>query len=162
MKRILTAAFGAALLLATALVVRAQEPGFHRHGMGMASPDEMMARHEAFLAEALNLTTAQQAAAQKLHDDLAAKAKPLMDQQHQQWQDLHALLDGDNPDPTEVGRQMLAAHATGQQLKACTTTSRPSSAPCSPPTSSRSSTSSRRWTTSTAGSSTRSSELVSP
>jgi len=119
-KKILASAFAAALLIAAALVLHAQEPGFHHH-MGMHAAgmsDEMMQRHLDFLAKALNLTADQKATAQKLHAELAAKAKPLMDQQHQQWEQLHTLLDSDNPDATEVGQQMIAAHATGRQLKA--------------------------------------------
>lgn len=114
MKRILASAFGAALLLAAALVVHAQGPGFH-HRMG--SPDDM-ARHVEFIAKALDLTADQKAAAQALHAEVAAKAKPLMEQHHQQWEEIHALLEKDNPDPTEIGQRMIAAHAAGEQLKA--------------------------------------------
>jgi|SRR6185295_1129846 len=114
MRKIFTSAFCAALLLAAALVAGAQEPRLH-HRMG--APDDM-ARHEEFMAKALDLTEAQQAAAKKIHEDVAAKAKPLMEQQGQQWEQIHALLDSDNPDATELGQRMIAAHATGQQLKA--------------------------------------------
>jgi Spy/CpxP family protein refolding chaperone len=113
--KILASAFAVALLLAAALVLQAQGPAFHRH---MDMSGDMMARHEAFLTKALNLTAAQQASLKQLHADLAAKAKPLMDQQSQQWQDLHTLLASDNPDATEVGQAMIAVHATGRQLKA--------------------------------------------
>jgi len=114
MKKALSSALGLVLLLTLALVARAQGPSFH-HRMG--SPDDM-AHHEEFMAKALGLTAEQQAAAKKIHADVAAKAKPLMEQHDQQWEDLHALLDSDNPDATEVGQRMLAAHATGQQIKA--------------------------------------------
>jgi len=114
-KKILASVFCAAALLAAALVLHAQEPGFHHH---MAMSGDMMARHEEFLAKALNLTADQKATAQKLHAELAAKAKPLMDQQSQQWEQIHTLLASDNPDATEIGQRMIALHATGQQLKA--------------------------------------------
>lgn len=114
MKKALTSAFGLALLLTVAFVARAQGPDFH-HRMG--SPDDM-AHHEELMAKALGLNDEQKAAAKKIHQDVAAKAKPLMEQQRQQWEDLHALLDSDNPDATEVGQRMIAAHAAGAQLKA--------------------------------------------
>jgi Spy/CpxP family protein refolding chaperone len=114
MKRILTAAFCAAVLLGAAFVVRAQGSAFH-HRMG--SPDDM-ARHEEFMAKALDLTAEQKAAAQKIHTEVAAKAKPLMEQARQQWEEIHALLEKDNPDPTEIGQRVIAAHATREQLEA--------------------------------------------
>src|SRR5262245_58931684 len=87
-RKILAYAFCAAALLAAALVLHAQEPGLHHH-MGMHAAgmsDEMMQRQLDFLTKALNLTADQQATAQKLHAELAAKAKPLMEQQSQQWE----------------------------------------------------------------------------
>jgi Spy/CpxP family protein refolding chaperone len=100
----------AALVLGASFAVRAQGHGFH----GKAG----MAGHEAFMAKALNLTADQQAAAKKLHADLLAKAQPLMAQHKQQRDELKALLDGTNPDATEIGQKTLAAHATELQLKA--------------------------------------------
>jgi len=77
-----------------------------------------MQQHEAHLAKALSLTADQQAAAQKLHQDLATNAQPLMAQHRQQMQEIHTLLDGGNADAAEIGQKMIDAHATGQQLKA--------------------------------------------
>ena len=118
MKRILAAAFCAAVLAGAALAVHAQGPGFHhRMGSHMGSPEDM-ARHEEFMAKALDLTADQKAAAQKIHAEVAAKAKPLMEQSRQQWEEIHALLEKDNPDPTEIGQRMIAAHAVREQLAA--------------------------------------------
>jgi Spy/CpxP family protein refolding chaperone len=113
MRRILTYGLCAALvLMGAALAVHAQEHhGFHGKA-GMAG------HHEEFLAKALSLTDTQKAAAQKLHEEQLAKAKPLMTQHHQQMDEIKTLLDGTNPDATEIGQKMIAAHATGQQLKA--------------------------------------------
>ncbi len=41
-----------------------------------------------------------------------------MTQHHQQMEEVKALLDAGGADPAEVGQKVIAAHATGQQLKA--------------------------------------------
>jgi Spy/CpxP family protein refolding chaperone len=112
MKRILTLALSAVLVLGATFAVQAQMHGHGMHGKGM------MAHHEAFLTKALNLTADQQTAVTKLHQDLMAKAQPLMQQHHQQMAEVKTLLNGVNPDATEIGQKTIAAHATMQQLKA--------------------------------------------
>ena len=111
MKKILTLALGAVLLLG-ATVLFAQ-PGFH-HKRGHGGPGG----HEEFLTRALDLTDDQKAAAKAIHEGVEAKAEPLMEQHREQMEEIHALLDGANPDATEIGRKMITAHATRQQLKA--------------------------------------------
>ena len=110
MKRILTLALSAALVLGATFAVQAQMHGHGFHGKGMAD-------HTAFLTKALNLTADQQASVTKLHQDLMAKAQPLMQQHHQQMAEIKTLLDGVNPDATEIGQKTIAAHSTMQQLK---------------------------------------------
>ena len=112
MKRLLTLALSAALVLGASFAVQAQMHGHGMHGRGM------MANHEAFLTKALNLTADQQAAVTKLGQDLQAKAQPLMQQHRQQMTELKSLLDGVNPDATEIGQKTIASHNTQQQLKA--------------------------------------------
>lgn len=112
MKRILTLALSAALVLGASFAVQAQMHGHGMHGKGM------MVNHEAYLTKALNLTADQQTAVTKLHQDLMAKSQPLMQQYHQQTAEIKTLLDGVNPDATEIGQKTIAAHATKQQLKA--------------------------------------------
>ncbi len=107
--RTLTLGLAAAALLAQ--VVLAQGP--HGHGPGDHGPD--MLDH---LVTALNLTAAQKATATQLHSDMVAKAMPLMQQSHQQWTEIHTLLEGTNPDATELGQKLIAAHAAEVQLKA--------------------------------------------
>ena len=114
MKRTLTLFLGA-ILLAGASAFAA---GFESHGKTAADPAAMTQQHAAHLAKALSLTADQQAAVQKLHQDLAATAQPLIEQHRQQRQEIHALLDGGNADPAEIGQKMIDAHATGQKLKA--------------------------------------------
>jgi Spy/CpxP family protein refolding chaperone len=110
MKRTFALFLGAILLVgASAFAVGAEGVGGHAR---------MMQHHAAMLAKTLNLTADQQAAAKKLHEDLAAKAQPLMAQHHQQMQEIHALLDGGSADAADIGQKTIDAHATGQQLKA--------------------------------------------
>jgi len=110
MKRILTLALIAALALGASFAVEAQMHGHRFHGKAGAD-------HTAFLTKALNLTADQQASVTKLHQDLMAKAQPLMQQQHQQMAEVKTLLDGTNPDATEIGQKVITAHATRLQLK---------------------------------------------
>lgn len=106
------ALFLGALLLVGASAFAAGAEG-HWTGNG-----KMMQHHDAMLVKALSLTADQQAAAKKLHEDLAAKAQPLMAQHHQQMQEIKALLDGGSADAADIGQKTIDAHATGQQLKA--------------------------------------------
>jgi Spy/CpxP family protein refolding chaperone len=116
MKRTLTLFLGAILLVgASAFAAGAG----HWHGAASAAQmAQMTQRHDAMLTKALDLTVDQQAALQKLRQEQAAKAQPLMAQRHQQMQEIHALLAGDNPDPAEIGQRMIDSRATGRQLKA--------------------------------------------
>jgi Spy/CpxP family protein refolding chaperone len=104
-------ALGVAAVALFAAVALAQGPGPGGHGPGMPG----MLDH---LATALNLTAAQKATATQLHADLEAKAMPLMQQSRQQWSEMRTLLDGSNPDATELGTKLIAFHATQVQLKA--------------------------------------------
>ena len=117
MKRTLTLFLGA-ILLAGASAFAAGAGGHWKTAGDPAAMAATMQQHEAHLAKALSLTADQQAAVQKLHQDLAATAQPLMAQHRQQRQEIHALLDGGNADPAEIGQKMIDAHATGQKLKA--------------------------------------------
>jgi Spy/CpxP family protein refolding chaperone len=113
MKRILTLGFVAVLVVGTALSLHAQGPGFQRRG-----PSGMMHSHGEFLAKALDLSDEQKVAVQKLIEDLESKAQPLSEQHRQQMEEVHALLEGANPDPTVVGQKVIAAHASREQLEA--------------------------------------------
>ena len=114
MKRTLTLFLGAVLMVsATAFAA-----GAGSHWKAAGDPAQMAQHHAAFLAKALNLTADQQAAAAKLHADLAASAQPLRVQHRQQMQEIHTLLDNGSAGAAEIGQKMIDAHATGQQLKA--------------------------------------------
>ena len=109
MKKLMTLCLSAALLIGATFAVQAQMHG--PHGKGMAD-------HMAHMTKALNLTADQQAAVKKLHTELMAKAEPLMAQHHQQQAELKTLMNGVNPNSTEVGQKTLAANNTEAQLKA--------------------------------------------
>jgi Spy/CpxP family protein refolding chaperone len=111
MKKILTFALSAGLLLGATVLVA--QPGFH-HKRGPGGPGG----HEDFLARALDLTDAQKAAVKTLHDAVEVKAEPLKEQHRGQMKEIRILLDGVNPDATEIGRKVIASHATGEQIKA--------------------------------------------
>ncbi len=98
----------AALLAAGAAF--AQSP--HPHGKAG------MAGMEAHLTAALSLTADQQTQVKALHEQLKAQMTPLLAQSRQQHQELKSLVNGTNPDATEVGQKTLAANQTQAQIKA--------------------------------------------
>ena len=114
MKRTFALFLGAILLVGAS----AFAAGAGSHWKAAGDPTQMMQHRAAFLTKALNLTADQQAAAKKLHEDLAAQAQPLMAQHRQQMQEIRALLDGGSADAATIGQKTIDAHATGQQLKA--------------------------------------------
>lgn len=114
MKRTLSLFLGAMLVVGAS----AFAAGAGDHWKAAGGPAQMMEHHDAHLVKALSLTADQQTALQKLHQDLAAKAQPLMAQRHQQMQEIHALLDGGSADAADIGQKTIDAHTTGQQLKA--------------------------------------------
>jgi Spy/CpxP family protein refolding chaperone len=112
MKRIPTLVLSAALVLGASFAVQAQMHGHGFHGKAAG------ADHSAFLTKALGLTADQQASVKTLHQDLMAKAQPLMQQHRQQMSEVKSLLDGVNPNAAEIGQKVINAHATRLQLKA--------------------------------------------
>jgi Spy/CpxP family protein refolding chaperone len=119
MKKLLTLCLGAVLVVGAALALHAQGPDFHHRMMaGEMMHGGGMQEHFDFMAKALDLNDEQKAAAKKLVADLETQAKPLMEQHHQEMDAVHSLLEGTNPDPTEVGRRVIAAHTTMQKLEA--------------------------------------------
>jgi Spy/CpxP family protein refolding chaperone len=113
MKKIALATFAVLLTLAAALHVAqaGEHKVVHKGAMGHGG-------FEAHLAAALDLTDDQTAEAKKIHQEIFAKAKPIMEQHQQQMEEVFALLDGDSPDATEVGNKMIAAHASKKQIQA--------------------------------------------
>jgi Spy/CpxP family protein refolding chaperone len=119
-KKILAFTFGLALLVAAAFALHAEGPGCP-HSMGMMHGGMMhgdMEQHMEFMAKALDLTDEQKAAAKKIHAEVFAKAKPLMEQSEKQWQEIHDMLESGSTDATAIGQRMIAAHASREELKA--------------------------------------------
>jgi Spy/CpxP family protein refolding chaperone len=86
-------------------------------GEGGGGPHMFFAGEGHFAAE-LGLSEEQKESVKQLHEELMAKAKPIMEQHHQQMEELHALLDAGNANATEIGQKAIAAHATRKQLEA--------------------------------------------
>ncbi|HYG63409.1 MAG TPA: Spy/CpxP family protein refolding chaperone [Thermoanaerobaculia bacterium] len=101
-------------LLLTVAAFHAVQAGEHKivHRTVMGGPG--FGEH---VASALDLTEDQKAEAKKIHEEVFAKSQPLMEQHSQQMEAVHALLDGDNPDATEVGTKMIAAHSYMKQVR---------------------------------------------
>ncbi|MFP5288015.1 MAG: Spy/CpxP family protein refolding chaperone [Thermoanaerobaculia bacterium] len=110
-KRVLFSLMAALVLVAGAALAGEHVKRFVIHGgpgMGM---------HGAF-AEELGLSAEQKESAKQLHEEVMAKAEPIMEQHHQQMEEVHSLLDAGNANATEIGQKMIAAHATRKQLEA--------------------------------------------
>lgn len=118
MKKIAFAMMALLLTMAAFHAVQAGEHKIvHKTVMGHGGPGG----HEGFeahLASALDLTEDQKAGAKKLHEEIFAKSEPLMEQHSQQMEAVHALLNSDNPDATEVGTKMIEAHGYMKQIRA--------------------------------------------
>ena len=112
MKRIVIAL----LITIVAVAAFAQEPEHpgmmkHRLAMGMGPGSDE-------LATALNLSTDQKVQWDAIHSQLAASVKPLFGQHQAAEQQLQALVEASNPDPTAVGTQFLAMRAIDKQIQA--------------------------------------------
>lgn len=69
-------------------------------------------------SEELGLNDEQKEAAKQIHEEIWAKAKPIMEQHHQQFEEIHSLLDAGNVNATEIGQKVIAAHASMKQVHA--------------------------------------------
>jgi Spy/CpxP family protein refolding chaperone len=66
----------------------------------------------------LGLSDEQKESAKQIHEEIWAKAEPLMEQHRQQMEEVHSLLDAGNANATEIGQKMIAAHAAMKQIEA--------------------------------------------
>ena len=94
-----------ALITIAATVAIAQQP---RHG-APPPPRE--------LAQYLGLTADQQTQIDALHQSLRATIEPLHEQKRAEDEKLHSMIESANPDPTAIGKQLLAVYAIDQQMK---------------------------------------------
>jgi Spy/CpxP family protein refolding chaperone len=119
MRHIVLASLIVAVVLGLAGAGLAQDHTFHRMAMPPgAGPHMAFMMDGGPLAEELGLTDEQKAAVKQLHEELMAQAKPLIEQHHKQMEEIHSLLDAGNASAEEIGTKVIAAHETGNQLKA--------------------------------------------
>jgi Spy/CpxP family protein refolding chaperone len=119
----LTRAVAVALALATAALVLlgvGVHPAQAGNGGGMgAHHGRNHAEHfTARIAAALGLSEQQKAAAAKLHEEAAAKAKPLRERARLQHEEIEAMLEAGSASPNELGERMIELYATHKQLEA--------------------------------------------
>lgn len=117
MRKIQIASMIAVVVLALAGAAAAGGHGGHHKRMG-GGPHIAFMHDGARLAEKLDLTEDQKEAGKKLHEEAITRSEPLMEQHHQQMEEIHSLLDAGTATATEIGEKMIAAHATGKQLRA--------------------------------------------
>ncbi|HSL81761.1 MAG TPA: Spy/CpxP family protein refolding chaperone [Thermoanaerobaculia bacterium] len=119
----------AALLLAGALAalpLLAQPPGRGPGpgtgpGVGAADGGSPLRGPGGFplrgLAASLDLTEQQIEAARALLEDLAAEVRPQAEEARGVREELHALLDTENPDPAEVGALVVELHGIRDEMR---------------------------------------------
>ncbi|HWM93076.1 MAG TPA: Spy/CpxP family protein refolding chaperone [Thermoanaerobaculia bacterium] len=108
----------AALVLVTGMALAGER--FHRMKVteGGDGPHIAFMHHGGHIAEELGLNAEQKESAKELHEELMAKAEPVMEQHHQQMKEIHELLDAGNTNAADIGQRMITAHATRKQLHA--------------------------------------------
>lgn len=114
-KRILFSLMAALLLVAGAALAGDHFKQAMGHGHG--GPGGHMAAMHGIVSE-LGLSEEQKEAAKQIHEEIWARAEPLMEQHHQQMEEIHALLDAGNANAAEIGQKMITAHASKKQLEA--------------------------------------------
>lgn len=125
MKRSLILGFAATLLLSTALTAapRGNQSNNRNNGGSSSSntagtPATRGGGFVAGLTRALSLTAEQQTAITTLYNTLQTNLQKVRDQHETQIEEIHTLLDADNPDPLVIGQKVIAAHATREQGEA--------------------------------------------
>jgi len=107
------------LIAALVLVTGAALAGEHMKRVVVhGGPGEHMMHGGPAFAQELGLNDEQKEAAKQIHEEIWAKAEPLMEQHRQQFEEIHALLDAGNANPTDIGNKAIAAHASMKQVHA--------------------------------------------
>jgi Spy/CpxP family protein refolding chaperone len=107
----------ALLLLAVPLAAQPLLPLAPVTDAARPSPEQLL-RRPGLLARFLGLDPAQTAKLKELLTQLNATLKPLREEQKALYQELHAALDADNPDPTEVGEIVIALYDGREEIRA--------------------------------------------
>ena len=111
------------MLLAAAILIGggvavAREHGGHGTYMRHGGPGEGMDRHMEYVADKLDLTDEQRAAAKKLHEGVEDEVRGIFDQQRDIREAIDDMLDSANPDATALGQKMIEGHALRTRLQA--------------------------------------------
>ncbi len=84
-----------------------------------AKPDpEQLFRNPRALARFLKLTPEQTATFKQLYNQLQQTLKPIREQQKALYEELHAQLDQENPDPCAVGATQIALYEGREDIRA--------------------------------------------
>ncbi len=67
--------------------------------------------------DALGLSDAQRTAIAQLRSDLSAAIQPLFEQRRSFHEQIDAALETTSPDPTAIGRLVIADHGVGEQIR---------------------------------------------
>jgi Spy/CpxP family protein refolding chaperone len=121
MKRKILFSLIAALVLVTGAALAGEhfkKVMVHGGGVGHGEGGPRMMHDGHRYSEELGLNEEQKEAAKQIHEEIWAKVKPIAEQHHQQFEEIHALLDAGNANPTEIGQKAIAAHATMKQVHA--------------------------------------------
>jgi Spy/CpxP family protein refolding chaperone len=108
------------LLAVPALTLAEHSAQAEQAGAAATAPSSHEAMFEAHLqkmAQKLNLTEAQQAAAKQVFQDMKAKAAPIHQAQQALHTQLKAALAAGNPDAATVGQMVIQMHQNRAQLK---------------------------------------------
>jgi len=108
MKKHITLGFALALLLGTALSAQPHGGRMFKRIPGGKDP----------LVDQLKLSESQKAAWQKVRDDVDAKVEPMIEEHRSLHMEIREELESGNPNPTELGQQMIAGHALRKQIRA--------------------------------------------
>jgi len=107
-----------AIILSIAVAALAQQPRGPRPQNGPGGPGGPGGPPPVDLVKFLGLTADQKTQFDALHDALRTQIDPLFEQKKAADDQLHSLMESANPDPTALGKQMLAIHAIDEQIKA--------------------------------------------
>jgi Spy/CpxP family protein refolding chaperone len=116
MKRPLLTLLAITFILGSALAAQTRGP---RGALpGRSHPDAGNGGISVGCLEALSLTDTQKASLDQLRQNLAATVTPLIEQRRSSRDQIDAALESASPDPTAIGRLVIADHGVGEQIRA--------------------------------------------
>ena len=116
MKRPLLTLLAITFILGSALA--AQTRGARGVLPGRGHPDAVNGGISVGCLEALSLTDTQKASLDQLRQNLPAAVAPLVEQRRSYRDQIDAALESASPDPTAIGRLVIADHGVGEQIRA--------------------------------------------